>query len=161
MAIIDIEQKNSMLAAIIEFSEDAIISKDLNGTITSWNKSAEKMFGYTAQEAIGRNIELIIPEDRKEEEKLIISNLREGRPIEHFKTIRVTKFGEFVHISLTVSPIKNAWGVVTGASKIARNITRQVRDEELINQYARRLEIINAVGRKIVSGNDVLRSELT
>jgi len=155
MAIIDIEQKNSMLAAIIEFSEDAIISKDLNGTITSWNKSAEKMFGYTAQEAIGRNIELIIPEDRKEEEKLIISNLREGRPIEHFKTIRVTKFGEFVHISLTVSPIKNAWGVVTGASKIARNITRQVRDEELINQYARRLEIINAVGRKIVSHLDV------
>jgi len=155
MAITDIDQRNSMLAAIIEFSEDAIISKDLNGYITSWNKSAERMFGYTAEEAIGRNIELIIPEDRKSEEKVIISNLREGRPIEHFKTIRLTKSGQLIHISLTVSPIKNSLGVVTGASKIARDITQQVLAEELISQHATRLELINAFGRKIVSHLDV------
>lgn len=145
----DSEQKKAMLAAIIDSSEDAIISKDLNSRITSWNKAAEKMFGYKEEEVIGKHIDILIPDDRKDEEKMIISNLQAGRRVEHFQTIRVTKTGQKIPISLTISPIKNSAGIIIGASKIARDITRQKQDEAVIKEYARRLEIINSVGRTI------------
>src|SRR5688572_13585154 len=122
MLLNDLEQRNAFLAAIIESSDDAIISKDLSGRITSWNKAAERMFGYTETETIGQSIYLLIPEDRKSEEEMIISHLKRGQRIDHYETIRRTKSGEEIHVSLTVSPIKNSQGIVVGASKIARNI---------------------------------------
>ena len=143
-----------MLAAIIDSSEDAIISKDLNGFITSWNKSAERIFGYSEAETIGRHISILIPRERLAEEDMILSNLRTGRRIEHFETFRLSKTGMLVPISLTVSPIKNSKGVVIGASKIARDITRQREVQALLEQYAERLELINSIGRSIVSELD-------
>lgn len=155
MLLNDLEQRNAFLAAIIESSEDAIISKDLTGRITSWNKSAERMFGYTESEMIGQSIYLLIPEDRNPEEEMILSHLRRGQPIEHYETVRVTKSGEHIPISLTVSPIRNAQDTVVGASKIVRNIKQQKEAAELIKQYAQRLEQINAIGQTINAQLDV------
>ncbi|MBN8783712.1 MAG: PAS domain S-box protein [Terrimonas ferruginea] len=151
----DIEQRKAFLAAIIDSSEDAIISKDLNSTIISWNKSAERIFGYTADEAVGRPVYLIIPPDRHQEEGMIISRLARGERVEHFETIRQRKDGKLIHISLTVSPIRNEQGKVVGASKIARDISKQKQDEELIRQYAHRLEQVNYVGKRIAAQLDV------
>lgn len=117
------------LAAIIESSDDAIVSKSLDGTITSWNHAAEKMFGYSAAEAVGRNILLIVPPDRQDEERSILSRLREGRKIDHFETQRVRKDGRRIEVSLSVSPICDAAGRTVGASKIARDITEKKRSE--------------------------------
>ncbi|MBO9660782.1 MAG: PAS domain S-box protein, partial [Chitinophagaceae bacterium] len=142
-------QHKDFLAAIINSSQDAIIGKDLNSTITSWNRSAEKMFGYTAEEMIGQSIYRLIPEDRYHEEEMIISALKRGQPVEHYETIRRTKSGKLIHISLMVSPIHDETGNVVGASKIARDITKQKQDAEQILQYAKRLEVINAVGQSI------------
>src|SRR5688572_10386689 len=114
MLQIDLEQRNAMLAAIIECSEDAIISKDLSSRITSWNKAAERMFGYTEEEMIGQLIYKLIPKDREHEEAMIIGRMKEGKRIEHYETVRVTKTGRQLHISLSISPIKNAEGVVVG-----------------------------------------------
>ena len=114
-----------MLAAIIDSSEDAIVSKTLEGIITSWNKAAEKMFEYPEAEAVGKHISLIIPKDRLPEEDMIISALRQGQRIAHFETIRVTKTGKQLNISLSISPIRNEHGKIIGASKIARDITKQ------------------------------------
>ena len=111
------------LAAIIESSDDAIISKDLNGVIMSWNASAERIFGFSAQEAIGRHISIIIPEDRLDEENEIISKIRKGERVEHFQTVRRKKDASCLDISVTVSPIRSASGRIIGASKIARDIT--------------------------------------
>ncbi len=150
----DMERHEAMLAAIIDSSDDAIISKDLNGVITSWNKSAERIFGYTEPEVIGKHISILIPQERLEEENMIISQLRQGNRIEHFETIRITKSGKKIHISLTVSPIKNREGITIGASKVARDVTRQKESQELLQQYADRLELINTIGRNIVSELD-------
>jgi PAS domain S-box-containing protein len=114
-----------LLRALIESAEDAIITKTLEGIVTSWNKSAERIFGYTADEMIGKPISLLIPPDHADEEPGILARLRVGERIEHYETIRVTKGGALINISLTVSPIKNANGTVIGASKIARDITEQ------------------------------------
>jgi len=116
-----------LLAAIVNSSDDAIISKSLDGIITSWNTGAERVFGYTAQEAIGQSILMVVPADRKTEEPQIIARLRRGERVEHFETIRVRKNGEHFPISLTISPIKNGAGIVVGASKIARDITELKR----------------------------------
>ena len=113
------------LAAIVASSDDAIISKDLNGIITSWNAAAERMFGYTAAEAIGQSILILIPQDRLGEETEVISRIRAGLSVDHYETIRRHKDGRPVDISLTVSPIRGEDGVVIGASKIARDITEQ------------------------------------
>jgi len=110
----------SLLSAIIQSSDDAIISKDLNGIVTSWNHAAERMFGYTAEEMIGRSILTIIPSDRRHEEDHVLSRIRNGQSVDHFETVRVSKSGGTVNISLSVSPIRNAEGVIVGASKIAR-----------------------------------------
>lgn len=138
-----------ILSAIVESSDDAIISKNLDGVITSWNNSAQRMFEYTAEEAIGRHISLLIPPELLPEEEMIISNIRSGRRVEHFKTIRVTKSGRRIHISITVSPVKDSTGRVIGASKIARDISEDVNKEQLILQYTRRLEILNSISNNI------------
>jgi PAS domain S-box-containing protein len=114
-----------LLAAIVASSDDAIISKTLDGIITSWNAGAERLFGYTAAEAIGKSILILIPEDRKEEETMILGRLQRGERIDHFQTLRVTKDGRPVDISLTISPIRNETGQLVGASKVARDITLQ------------------------------------
>jgi len=127
----------SHLAAIVSSSEDAIVSKDLNGIIQSWNRSAERMFGYTADEVIGKSITIIIPEDRLSEEDLVLSNIRAGRAIEHFETVRRRKDGSLVDISLTVSPIFRPDGTVSGASKIARDISEQKRLQRAADEASR------------------------
>src|SRR6185295_1769452 len=110
------------LAAIIESSEDAIISKTLDGVIQTWNAGAERLFGYRAEEAIGRSITLIVPLERLDEEKEILARLSRGERIDHFETVRMTKDGGRVDISLTVSPIRDAGGRIVGASKVARDV---------------------------------------
>lgn len=113
------------LAAIVESADDAIVSKTLEGVVTSWNKGAERLFGYTADEMIGQHISRLIPSDHLDEEPQILARLRRGEKIEHYETVRVRKDGALRNISLTVSPIRDADGIVIGASKIARDITEQ------------------------------------
>ena len=117
----------ALLAGIVDSSEDAIISKNLNGVVTSWNDAAERLFGYSPAEAIGRPITFIIPTERLDEEVMILSRLKRGERIEHFETERVAKDGHVLHISLTVSPIRNSQGEIIGASKIARDITERLQ----------------------------------
>jgi PAS domain S-box-containing protein len=121
------ENSAARLAAIVASSDDAIVSKDLNGRIMSWNAAAERMFGWTADEAIGKNITLIIPEDRLAEEEFVLSQIRQGFIVDHFETVRQRKDGSAIHISVTISPIHAPDGTVIGASKIARDITEQRR----------------------------------
>lgn len=154
MSTEEMERHEAMLAAIIDSSDDAIISKDLNGIITSWNSSARRIFEFTEEEAIGQHISILIPPDRLAEETMILSHLRSGIRIAHYETIRQSKSGKKIHISLTVSPIKNASGKIVGASKIARDITRQVEAQELLKQYTERMELISNIGRSIVSELD-------
>ena len=123
------EEAKAKLAAIVESSDDAIISKGLNSIITSWNRGAERLFGYAAQEAIGQSITMLIPPDRFDEEPVILGHIRRGERIEHFETIRRCKDGRLVDISLTISPIKDEEGKIIGASKIARDITRRKQME--------------------------------
>ena len=124
------DKATALLAAIVASSDDAIISKNLDGIITSWNKSAERTFGYTAEEAIGQHITLIIPVDRLAEEEDIISGLRRGEKIDHFQTVRQRKDGVLIDVSLTISPVQDSSGRVIGASKVARDITVQKRTAE-------------------------------
>jgi PAS domain S-box-containing protein len=134
-----------LLAAIVASSDDAIISKNLDGIITSWNKTAERMFGYAATEAIGHHITLIIPPDRHHEEAAIIQRLRRGEPIDHFQTVRVRKDGAAVDVSLSISPVRDSAGHVVGASKVARDITAQLSAEEALRQSEQRLRaLVNA-----------------
>jgi PAS domain S-box-containing protein len=125
-------QVTRLLAAIVDSSEDAIVSKSLDGVITSWNQGAERLYGYTAQEAIGKNITLIIPSDRRQEEAMILDRLRRGERVEHFETVRVGKNGRLHDISLTISPVKDGSGRVIGASKVAHDITEQKRIERVL-----------------------------
>jgi PAS domain S-box-containing protein len=119
------EVLSARLAAIVDSSDDAIVSKTLDGVITSWNRGAERMFGYTAAEAIGQHIFLIIPDDRRDEEEGVLARLRQGGRVDHFETVRRTKDGRQVPISLTVSPIRDDHGTIVGASKVARDITER------------------------------------
>jgi PAS domain S-box-containing protein len=138
------EQANGLLAAIVESSDDAIVSKDLDGTITSWNAGAERIFGYKPEEAIGRNIRLIIPVDHHDEERTILRRVKSGERLDHFETIRQRKDGTYVNISLTVSPIRDAAGNVVGASKVARDITERVRVEEHLRRSEEQLRELAA-----------------
>ncbi|HKQ09463.1 MAG TPA: PAS domain S-box protein [Blastocatellia bacterium] len=124
------EQASLHLAAIVESSDDAIVSKTLNGTILSWNKGAERIFGYPAEEAVGRNILMLIPEDRQDEEPQILSRIQRGERIDHYETIRKTKDGRLINISVTISPIRDSSGRIIAASKIARDITGQKQAEK-------------------------------
>src|SRR5688572_19278200 len=128
------------LEAIIESADDAIISKTLDGIITSWNKAAEEIFGYTAEEAIGHSILMLIPKDLQDEEKMILSKIRSGERIDHYETTRLTKDGRKIRVSLAVSPIKDAQGKVIGASKILRDVTQQKQLEEERDLLLRRAE---------------------
>jgi PAS domain S-box-containing protein len=139
-ALRESEQRLRWLAAIIESSDDAIVSKNLDGIITSWNRGAEQVFGYTAEEAIGQPITIVIPQDRQDEERAILTRIRRGERIDHFETVRQRKCGSLITISLTVSPVKNADGMIVGASKIARDITEQKRAQEQIATLAREAE---------------------
>ncbi|HTM97757.1 MAG TPA: PAS domain S-box protein [Pedobacter sp.] len=129
------EEKSAKLAAIIESSDDAIISKTLESVITSWNDSAMRMLGYTATEIIGEKIYKLIPEDRKDEEPKIISRLKRGERVEHFETKRLTKGGELIDVSLTISPVKNKEGQIIGISKIMRDITYKKQEEQRKNDF--------------------------
>jgi PAS domain S-box-containing protein len=134
------EQRLRSLASIVEFSDDAIVSKSLDGIITSWNKGAERVFGYAAEEAIGQPITIVIPQDRQDEERAILTRIRRGERIDHFETVRRHKHGSLIVVSLTVSPVKNAEGKVVGASKSARDVTEQKRIQEQIATLAREAE---------------------
>jgi len=147
-----------MLAAIVESSDDAIVSKNLESTILSWNAGAERMFGYSADEAVGRSVRLIIPDDRMGEEDEVLRRLRRGERVDHFETLRKRKDGREILVSLTISPIHNRNGVVVGASKIARDITalKEVEAERvrLLKENAAVTEQLNRVGAVVASDLD-------
>jgi two-component system CheB/CheR fusion protein len=131
------EEASRHLAAIVESSDDAIISKDLNGQITSWNVAAQRLFGYTAEEIVGKSVTTLIPPDRQHEEPVILGRIRRGERIDHYETVRRRKDGSLFNISVTVSPLKDENGKVIGASKIARNITDRIQnDRRRTAQYA-------------------------
>ncbi len=134
--LVDLSDRNvadetaQRLAAIVESSDDAMLVKDLNGIITTWNNGAERLFGYTADETIGRPVTMLIPADRQNEEPNILARIRRGERIDHYETIRRRKDGSLVEISLTVSPVRDRAGRIVGASKVARDITERRRAEE-------------------------------
>jgi PAS domain S-box-containing protein len=138
------EQANARLAAIVESSDDAIISKALDGTILTWNHAAEKLFGYTAQEAVDQKMLLIIPPDRSNEEDEILACIRRGETVDPFETVRLTKSGKLIQVSATISPIRDAAGEITGASKIARDITERKQADEALRRARDELARVNA-----------------
>jgi PAS domain S-box-containing protein len=150
----DSEVRNRALAAIVESSGDAVISKDLDSIIMSWNESAERLFGYTAEEAIGKPVTILIPTERHDEEPAILARVRSGEQVEHYETIRQRKDGSRVDISLTISPIRNQEGKIIGASKIARDITERRRAEEqqhlLIKEMDHRIKNLFAVASGMI-----------
>jgi PAS domain S-box-containing protein len=159
------DQASRQLAAIVESSDDAIISKDLNGIITSWNRAAEQLFGYTAEEAVGKPITILIPPDRHDEEPVILERIRRGERLEHYETLRQRKDGSLLNISLTVSPIRDGLGRIVGASKIARDITQRKLaeetlrlSEERLRQQAQELEQQLIMSGRLVSLGEVTAS---
>jgi PAS domain S-box-containing protein len=145
------------LASIVESADDAIVSKDLTGTILSWNRGAERLFGYGEYEVVGRSIRVIIPPDRLAEEKHILERLSRGEHIEDFETVRRRKDGSLVEISLTVSPIRDDDGKIIGASKIARDISQRKRTEEQLRKQTQRLDILNRISKTISQDLDLER----
>jgi len=139
-ALRESEERFQRHASIVESSDDAIIGKSLDGIITSWNKGAERLFGYTAEEAVGNSVTILIPPDRHNEERVILARLRRGERIDHYETVRQRKDGGSIVISLTVSPVQDSEGRIVGASKIARDITEQrraeAREKELMVEIA-------------------------
>ena len=138
------EQNSHLLASIVESSEDAIVSRNLNGRIVSWNGGAERLFGYRTDEAIGQSIEMLIPPDCLQEESNIIERMKRGERVEHFETIRVRKDGRRIHVSLTVSPLRDSEERIVGASMVARDVTGRVRQEQELQQVNHALERANA-----------------
>lgn len=149
------QESASWLAAIVQSSDDAILSKDLNGIITSWNDGAERLYGYTSSEVIGKPVSILIPEDRQDEEPRILERLRRGERIEHYETVRRRKDGSLLDISLTVSPVRNPDGAIIGASKIARDITDRKRAEEqqslLIREMNHRIKNLFTLATGVVT----------
>ena len=154
----DIRYKE-LLAAIVESSHDAIVSKDLNGIITTWNRGAQLVFGYSAEEMIGQSVLKLIPEDRHDEEAMILSRIRRGERVDHYETVRRRKDGELIHVSLVISPIRGEGGRIVGASKVARDVTERHRAEqtqrllmrELSHRSKNLLAIVEAMVRKTAS----------
>jgi PAS domain S-box-containing protein len=144
-----------LLAAIVESSDDAILAKDFNGIILSWNQGAERLFGYTAEEAVGKPVTILIPPDRLDEEPSILARIRRGERVHHYETVRRRKDGSLVEISLTVSPIRNAAGDIVGASKIARDITErrraQAQQDLLLREMNHRVNNLFALASSIVT----------
>jgi PAS domain S-box-containing protein len=137
------ERATGLLATIVDSSDDAIISKNLDGTITTWNKGAERIFGYSPDEAVGRHITMIIPPDRHDEETTILGRLKRGERIDHYETVRLHKNGTALDISLTISPLKDGAGRVVGASKVARDVTERKRAEQVLSERAKLLDLSN------------------
>lgn len=133
--LIQTEKQSAMLSAIVSYSDDAIISKDLNSVVTSWNNAAERIFGYTATEMIGESILRLIPADRQQEEPEIIAKLRQGQRVDHFETKRLSKFGKLIDVSLTISPVMDIAGRIIGISKIARDITDKKQEQQRKNDF--------------------------
>ena len=148
------ETARRRLAAVVESSDDAIIAKDLSSTITSWNPAAERMFGYTAAEAIGKSIRMLIPDELQSEEDVVLARIRAGEKLDHYETVRQRKDGARLNISLTVSPIRNAGGEIVGASKIARDVTERARLQQLASEQARDHERLGEVGAIVASTLD-------
>ena len=134
------EERSRWLASIVESSDDAIVSTNLDGAITSWNRGAERLFGYFAEEVVGKSITILLPADRSNEEPAILNRVRDGEHVDHYETVRQRKDGSLIHISLSVSPIKNRSGEIVGASKISRDITERKRSEAQIALLAREAE---------------------
>jgi PAS domain S-box-containing protein len=151
----DTEARYRNLAAIVESSDDAVLSKDLNSIIMSWNQGAERLFGYTAEEAIGKPVTMLIPTERHDEEPAILARIRNGERVDHYETIRQRKDGSLIDISLTISPVRNQEGKIVGASKIARDITERRRAEEqqhlLIREMDHRIKNLFAVASGMIS----------
>ena len=143
------------IAAIVESSDDAVLTKDLNGVITSWNQGAERLFGYTAEETIGKPVTMLIPAERHDEEPTILARIRRGERIDHYETVRQRKDGSTVDISLTVSPVRNPEGTIVGASKIARDITERRRAEQqqrlLLREMDHRVKNLFALASGVVA----------
>ena len=155
------EQASRRLAAIVESSDDAIISKDLNGIITSWNQAATRLFGYAAEEVIGKPITLLIPPDRHDEEPSILERIRRGESIDHYETIRRRKDGSLLDVSLTVSPIRDVKGNIVGASKIGRDITRRKRVEVALRESEQRLRLATQTGKLGVWDWDIVTNHVS
>jgi PAS domain S-box-containing protein len=153
-----LEEVTGLFAAIVASSDDAIVSKTLDGIITSWNKSAERIFGYTPEEAIGQHITLIIPLERHSEESAIIDRIRRGERVDHFHTVRRRKDGSLLDVSLTISPVRDSLGRVVGASKVARDITEQKQVERALRESEQRFRVITDASPIMVwmSGTDKL-----
>jgi PAS domain S-box-containing protein len=161
LLLVEVEQRQKshvavgQLISLVETSADAIITKDLNGVITSWNKGAERIFGYTADEMIGKPINLLIPADRPDEEPSILQRIRRGERVEHYETVRQRKSGELIDISLSVSPLMDETGKIVGASKIARDITATRHAQEmqtlLLGEMRHRINNLFAVTNSLVS----------
>jgi len=149
------EELRSLLAAIVESSDDAIISKDLDGIITSWSQGATRLYGYSADEAIGRPISMLVPDDRADEIQGIMDRLRRGERVDHYETVRVTKDGRRLDISLTVSPIVDGEGQVIGASAVGRDVTGRKRTERAIAQELRGYRRLQEVSSRVISAGDV------
>jgi len=149
-----VQRSERLLASVVESSDDAIVSKSLDGIIQSWNTAAERIFGYTKEEAVGRHISLLIPDERAGEEEQIIDRLRRGERVQHFETVRVRSDGQRLYVSLTISPIKNAEGAIIGASKIARDISeRKQANEERIRLASVVENSSDYIGISDVKGN--------
>ena len=150
-----VQDAAAFLAAIVESSDDAIVSKSLSGIITTWNKAAERLFGYTAEEAVGRPVTLIIPDDRLDEEPSILARIQAGDRVKHFETVRRRKDGTLIDISLTISPIRARSGAIIGASKIARDISERKRAAEhqalLLREMRHRVKNAFAITGSIIS----------
>ena len=149
------EQAKQHLAAIVEFSDDAIISINLHGIIQSWNAAAERIYGYTVREAIGKSVDMLIPPDRPNEEPEILNRIRRGQHIDHYETVRLRNDGTLIDISLTVSPIMDGDGRVIGASKIARDITERRKAQEqrdlLLREMNHRIRNLFTLARSLVA----------
>lgn len=147
--------ESAWLAAIIESAEDAIVSKTLDSIVTSWNNGAERVFGYPADEIIGRSITILIPPDRQNEESLILDKIKKGERIEHYETVRMRKDGTLVDVSLSVSPIKSPDGTIIGASKIARDISTRKQIEKKLQEQTEVVETINRIGQFLLAELDL------
>jgi PAS domain S-box-containing protein len=145
------------VAAIVENTDDAIISKDLNGRILSWNPGAERLYGYTAAEAVGNPVTMLIPPNRPNEEPRILEQIRRGQRVDHYETVRIRKDGTIIDVSLTVSPVRDTEGRIIGASKIARDITARKQAEQQLREQAEVIETVNRLGQTLAGELDLHR----
>ncbi|MBV9542301.1 MAG: MEKHLA domain-containing protein, partial [Alphaproteobacteria bacterium] len=145
------------LVSLIDSSDDAIISKDLNGNIRTWNQGATRVFGYAAAEAIGKPIRMLIPRELQAEEDMILARIKRGEHIDHYQAVRRHKTGRHIHVSLSISPIRNRSGEIVGAAKIARDISARIHAEQQLEQQRIRLEWLNRIAKVLARDLDLDR----